>query len=158
MRLRVLRRIDPGNYNKGVLGGWQIDLRDPTSDVRLVEFCLAVPTEEFLSNGISRALAKRALSDRLPKLVLDEWKRGYQAADWHERLTAVREDVAAELDRLETCEVAAQTLDLRRLRQMTHNWPTDGWERDEIIDGYRNTLLRGISTGYFLRRSVGSNT
>jgi asparagine synthase (glutamine-hydrolysing) len=158
MRLWVLRRSDPGNYNKGVLGGWQIDLRDPTSDVRLIEFCLSIPTEQFLSNGVSRALAKRALADRVPQFVLDEWKRGYQAADWHERLTSVRERIADELDRIETCSVAARTLDLRRLRKLTENWPTVGWESDEIIDQYRGALVRGISAGYFLRRAVGSNS
>src|SRR5207245_10521317 len=44
-RLWALRFADPGNYNKGVLGGWRVDQRDPTADVRLLEFCLAVPTE-----------------------------------------------------------------------------------------------------------------
>ena len=110
-------QIDPGNYNKGVLGGWHIDGRDPTADVRLLEFCLAVPTEQFLSNGIQRALARRALADRLPKLVLENSRRGCQAADWHERLTAVRERVAIELDQLEACPAAAKTLDLPRLHR-----------------------------------------
>ena len=72
VRLWALRNSDRGNYNKGVLGGWQIDERDPTADVRLLEFCLAVPTEQFLPTGTQKALARRALADRLPKRVLDE--------------------------------------------------------------------------------------
>src|SRR5271166_5888597 len=71
-RLLGLRGFDPGNANKGILGGWHIDHRDPTADVRLMEFCLAVPDEQFLCNGVYRALARRALADRLPKRVLDE--------------------------------------------------------------------------------------
>ena len=75
-RLSVLRETDFGNLNTGTLGGWHIDLRDPTADVRVLEFCLAVPPDQFLHEGIPRALARRALADRVPKLVLDERRRG----------------------------------------------------------------------------------
>ena len=157
MRLWALRRVDMGNYNKGTLGGWHIDLRDPTADVRLLEFCLAVPTEQFLSDGKQRALAKHALADRLPQLVLEEPRKGLQAADWHERLTAVRDRVAAELDRLDACPPATKALDLPRLHRLVENWPAGGWERDEVSAPYRSALLRGISTGHFLRRATGAN-
>jgi asparagine synthase (glutamine-hydrolysing) len=157
MRLWALRRVDPGNYNKGVLGGWHIDSRDPTADVRLLEFCLAVPTEQFLSEGKQRALARRALADRVPKLVLDEPRKGLQAADWHEQLTAVRDRIKVEIDRLDTCASASKMLDLPRLRRLVETWPSGGWERDEVSVPYRLALLRGISTGHFLRRATGDN-
>lgn len=157
MRLWVLQGVDLGNYNKGILGGWHIDERDPTADVRLLEFCFAVPSEQFLSDGKHRALAQRALADRLPTCVLEEPSKGLQAADWHERLTAVRDRVASELDRLEGCEPAKRALDLPRLRQLVEHWPSDGWERDEVYNPYRLALLRAISTGHFLRRATSGN-
>jgi asparagine synthase (glutamine-hydrolysing) len=125
--------------------------------VRLLEFCLAVPTEQFLSNGKQKALARRALADRLPKVILEDTRKGLQAADWHERLTAVRDRVAAELDQLDTCPAAVRALDLPRLRRLVRNWPTNGWEHDEIVHSYRLALLRGLSTGHFVRRVTGSN-
>ena len=157
MRLWGLLSTDPGNYNKGVLAGWHIDGRDPTADVRLLEYCLAVPTEQFLHNGTPRALARRALADRLPKLVLEERRRGLQAADWHERLTAVRNCVAAEIDRLDACPPATKALDLPRLHRLVENWPAGGWERDEVYESYGLALTRGISAGHFLRRATGAN-
>ena len=158
VRLWGLRTDDPGNFNKGVLGGWQIDGRDPTADVRLLEFCLAVPTGQFLANGVPRALARRALADRLPKFVLENRRLGIQAADWHERLTAVRQDVAMELDRIGACPVAAKVLDLPRLHRLVENWPAIGdLERQEVGFTYRITLSRAIAIGYFLRRSTGAN-
>jgi asparagine synthase (glutamine-hydrolysing) len=157
MRLWALQRVDAGDYNKGLLGGWQIDCRDPTADVRLLEFCLAVPTEQFLRDGVQKALARRALADRLPQLVLDEPRKGLQAADWHERLTAVRDRVRTELDRLGACPPAMKALDLPRLRQLVENWPSGGWEREEVFMPYRFALLRAISTGHFLRRTMRSN-
>jgi asparagine synthase (glutamine-hydrolysing) len=79
-----MRRVDLGNYNKGMLAGWGLDWRDPTADRRLVEYCLSVPMEQYLGAGERRWLGRRALSDRLPAAVLDAKDRGYQAVDWHE--------------------------------------------------------------------------
>ena len=157
MRLWALRRVDPGNYNMGVLGGWHVDCRDPTADVRLLEFCLSVPTEQFLADGKPRALARHALADRVPQLVLDEPRSGLQAADWHERLAAVRDRIEAEIDQLDACPSARKTLDLPRLHRLVDNWPAGGWERDEVSVPYRMALLGGIATGHFLRRATGSN-
>jgi asparagine synthase (glutamine-hydrolysing) len=156
-RLWALRRIDGGNFGKGLLAGWHIDRRDPTADVRLLEYCLAVPTEQFLHNGTQRALARHALADRLPKIVLDERRRGLQGADWHEMLSAARDPIAAELDRLDGCAAATKALDLPRLHRLVENWPTDGWERPEVYGAYRLALVRGIAAGHFLRRASGSN-
>lgn len=157
MRLWGLRRIDFGNYNKGILGGWQIDQRDATADIRLLEFCLAVPTEKFFSDGTPRALARSVLFDRLPKQVLEESRSDVQAADWHERLTAVRGRVSTELDRLDACPPAARAIDLPRMRRLVDNWPTKGWERDGVSSPYRLALLRAISAGHFMRRTGGGN-
>jgi asparagine synthase (glutamine-hydrolysing) len=157
MRLWVLGRIDPGNGPKGALAGWGIDHRDPTADKRLVEYCLSIPTEQYLAGGIPRALAKRALADRLPAAVLNERKKGYQAVDWHEGVTAARADIAAELDRLAACAPAAETLDIDRLKRLVEDWPASGWERDDVVRPYRLALLRGIGAGHFLRKASGAN-
>jgi asparagine synthase (glutamine-hydrolysing) len=148
---------DRGNYNKGDLGGWGIDLRDPTSDRRLFEFCLNIPTEQFIAGGVPRAFARHALTDRLPGAVLAERRRGRQAADWHEAATAGRRDLAEQVARLEQFEPAARMLDLPRLRKLVDNWPDVGWESDRVSDPYRHALLRGLSVGQFLRRASGSN-
>lgn len=157
MRVWVLQRTDSGNGAKGVLAGWGLDVRDPTADKRLVEYCLGIPTEHFLADGVQRALGKRALADRLPQAVLNEKKKGYQAVDWHESLTAARADVAAEIERLADCAPAAKVLDLERMRRLVENWPTGGWETDAVMRPYRLALLRGISAGHFLRKASGAN-
>ncbi len=157
MRIWALRRGDSGCNEKGILAGWGIDRRDPLADKRLVEFCLNIPTEHYLANGVQRALAKRALADRLPQAVLNEQKKGHQAADWHEGVTAARAEIAAELDRLAACAPAAKTLDIERLKRLVEKWPTSGWERDDVIQAYRLALLRGVSAGHFLRKASGAN-
>ncbi len=158
LRRYLVQAGDPGNGLKACLGALQVDSRDPTADLRLLEFCFAVPTEQFLRDGTPRALARQALADRLPKQVLEETRGGLQVADWHEDLAAAREDIVSELDRLEGCPAAAAALDLPRLRRLTENWPSDdGWKGREALIHYRYALLRAIAVGHFLRRATGSN-
>lgn len=157
MRLWVMRRMDTGNFHKGALAGWGIDRRDPLADKRLVEYCLSIPTSVYLEGGVQRALAKRALADRLPAAVLTEKKKGYQAVDWHEGLSAARVEAAAELERIAECAPAANALDIERMRRLLADWPTSGWERPDVTRAYRLALLRGISAGHFLRKASGGN-
>jgi asparagine synthase (glutamine-hydrolysing) len=149
-RLEWLRRIDRGNENMGALAGWGIDRRDPTSDRRLVEFCLAVPTEQYLRNGVPSSLLRRAMRSRLPAVVLDEHRKGLQFADWHEAIT--RESILMEIDPLSACGPVADRLDIPRLRATVNDWPKEGWERPENIHQYRTVLLRSLSAGHFVRR------
>jgi asparagine synthase (glutamine-hydrolysing) len=157
VRLWVLRRVDLGNYNTGILGGWGVDQRDPTADQRLIEYCLSVPTEQFLRHGVTRSLGRRALADRLPQAVLAEKRKGLQAIDWHEGMTAARGAAKEEIARLESCGPAAATLDLPRLHKLVDQWPEGGWEQEPVMQSYRLALLRAISTGHFLRKASGSN-
>ena len=43
------------------------------------------------------------------------------------------------------------------MHALVENWPTSGWERNDIIRRYRLALLRGISAGHFLRKASGAN-
>lgn len=156
-RLWALERVDWGNTNKGWLAGYGIDQRDPTADRRLLEYCLQTPIEQFLGEGEQRSLGRRALADRLPRAVLDERRKGYQAADWHEGLSADRAGVEAEIDRLAGCGLAAKTLDIEKMRGLAQAWPSAGWASQDVLTSYRLALLRGISAGYFLRKATGAN-
>jgi asparagine synthase (glutamine-hydrolysing) len=156
-RLWAIRRTDGGNYNKGFLAGWGIDVQDPTADRRLIEFCLAVPTEQYLRNGNRRALARTAFADRLPGKIVNETLKGYQAADWHEGLVAGRGELAEELGRIEACTEAAEALDHAAMRGLAENMPSGGWHKGDTTQKYRQALLRGVSAGHFIRKAAGSN-
>ena len=152
-----LRHVDLGNYYKGFLGGWGVDHHGPTLDLRLIEFCLNIPTEQFIAGGRPRSLARRALADRVPEAVLAEPRRGLQAADWYEAVTAGRQELAEWIARFEDCAPAVIALDLTRLRRLVENWPAGDWENEEVRYSYRAALLRGLSVGHFLHRASGSN-
>src|SRR5262249_10522211 len=105
----------------------------------------------------SRSLARRALADRLPKIVLDEQRVGLVSADWHEDLEAARNEVVQELTRIEGCNLAAKALDIPRLQALIEDWPTGDWDRDEVVMPYRYVLQRAIAIGHFTRRATRSN-
>jgi len=50
-------------------GEFRLESRFPFLDKRLVEFCLAIPGEQKVNQGYTRAVVRRALSDYLPDAV-----------------------------------------------------------------------------------------
>ena len=150
-RFQGLTASDKANYRKGALAGWGIDERDPTGNRRLVEFCLSLPVDLLLKEGVRRPLARAALADRLPPEVLDETRKGYQAADWHEGLTRDLAAVRRHIEQIASDSAARELLDVDALRALVENWPQGGWERTEVLARYRDALLTGISAGYFVR-------
>ncbi|MBA2466137.1 MAG: asparagine synthetase B [Sphingomonas sp.] len=157
LRTWVLERVDAGNYNKGYLGGWGVDVRDPTGDRRLFELCLTIPPEQFLAGGVPRSLARRTFADRLSPAVTSMRKKGYQAADWHEALTNARSEVDEEVERSSKLPLVRGLLSTEKMRQLVRDWPHDRWNEDEVIEKYRLALLRGTSAAHFVRRASGSN-
>ena len=143
----LLQAGDPGLFRKGTLAHWGIDERDPTTDRKLVEFCLSVPSKQLLKNGFTRSLARRALTDRLPQEVLFG-PRGYQGADWFERIDRV--ELVQILTELGSDQACVEILDFEAMKRLADLWPADGWERGTIISTFRYALLRAIAAGAFV--------
>jgi asparagine synthase (glutamine-hydrolysing) len=156
-RLRVMRRVDPGNYTKGTLAGWGVDTRDPTADRRLIELCLSIPDDQYLRGGRMRALARDAFADRLPADILNESRKGLQAADWYEGLSNGRQTAEEEVERLAALAPAQGLFDVARMRRLVAEWPEQGWNTPGVHAAYRLALLRGVSGGHFLRKAIGAN-
>ena len=156
-RLSLLRGTDFGNYNKGTLAGWGIDYRDPAGDRRLIDFCLSLPVDQFLRDGVPRALARSAFSDRLPAELLTERRSGYQGADWYEGVLRARPQAMDELERIRLCAGGADLIDTQRLLKLMSAMPQSESHTDAVVRDYRLALLRGISAGHFLRKATGSN-
>ncbi len=61
--------------------------RDPTNDIRVIRFCLSLPEDQYVQNGMDRALIRRATQSYLPdKIRLNQHIRGVQGADWVHRM------------------------------------------------------------------------
>ncbi len=150
VRIDVLQRLDNAEHRIAInVEG--MEMRDPTADLRLAEFCLAVPEEQSLRGGRTRWLLRRYAQDLLPPEITGVATKGLQAADWHEALVAAAPELQAALDRLAGHARAARTLDLASLKASLARLPTRGWHREQVIRTYRMKLLRGAAAGAFVR-------
>jgi asparagine synthase (glutamine-hydrolysing) len=153
VRVWALRRVDVGGFTKGILGGWGLQLADPTADRRLVELTLALPARFYMRPGEPRALARRAFADRLPAAVLQERRKGLQAADWGQALLAGRDRVVAEAEAIAACPAAEDVIDTQALLRSVHALPraADGGQAPML--GFELHGLRALAAGHFIRRA-----
>jgi asparagine synthase (glutamine-hydrolysing) len=127
--------------------GWGIDERDPTVDRRIVAFCQGIPEDQYLRHGQHRWLIRRMMRSRLPDILLNEQRRGYQGADWHARIgPGERARLREEVECWSDSALLSRLLDLPRLRRLAAQWPQDGPALE-----HRVVLMRSIPVARFVR-------
>jgi asparagine synthase (glutamine-hydrolysing) len=151
-RIRLMESMNTGNFRKAALARWGIEERDPTADRRVIEFCLTLPDEMLLRNGVPRPLAREALSDRLPVEVIDNRLRGYQMADWYEQIT--RQSMCALFEQVKTSHQASAIIDFEKVRRKLETWPEGNMNDSRVIQEYRGRLLRTLATARFIQTAA----
>jgi asparagine synthase (glutamine-hydrolysing) len=145
-RWAMLGLVDPGNFRKYSLARWGVEERDSTADRRLVEYCFSLPVEARLGGGVLRPALRGALASRVAPAVLDPPARGYQSADWHERVTAAEvRAFAAEAEK----EAGGGIVDWDAVRCVAVEWPNAGSGDRTLIALYPMKLLRVLAAGRF---------
>lgn len=147
-RLYWIRSSDPGIHQKGMLARTKIELRDPTADRGLIEFCLSLPLDQLLRDGIYHPLARRALADRVPEAILNLTSRGYQGADWYSRLRQA--DALRLLDEIAASHSACELLDIPKLRQAIDEWPHPQKDGYETVFAFGRNLTDTLAVGKFI--------
>lgn len=106
-------------WNKSGVVGTKLSLRyslwdrDPTNDLRVINFCLSIPEEQYVLNGLERSLIRRATKDLLPhKVRLNQHSRGIQGADVIHRMAPNWKLFIDELHQLSQDERVAKVLDI----------------------------------------------
>ncbi|MBD0379730.1 asparagine synthase-related protein [Paenibacillus sedimenti] len=91
--------------------------RDPTSDPRVIRFCLSVPVEQFVQNGRDRSLIRRSTAGYLPdKVRLNQRVRGVQGADWIHRMLPIWRLVTEEVKHLCRDSAVSQLLNVKQIQ------------------------------------------
>jgi asparagine synthase (glutamine-hydrolysing) len=130
-------------------GIWE---RDPTCDLRVVRFCLAVPIRQYVRDGMDRALIRRATASVLPDEVrLNQRVRGIQGADWIHRVAPSWPQLTAELIQLCADPAVSAYLHVDRIRAALAGAGRE--PRPELaFHPEMRLLMRGLILGRFLRR------
>jgi asparagine synthase (glutamine-hydrolysing) len=127
---------------------YNMEVRDPTADVRLLEFCMGVPDEQYSFDGGTRMLIRRSMAGILPDTVRLNTIRGRQAADTVFRLIHQRKEMEGGFALLETAPKVTRYLDVQAMK---HTWKALLLPKNTRIPPVSSeALMRAMNTGYFL--------
>jgi asparagine synthase (glutamine-hydrolysing) len=138
-----------GAFAHAVGSAFGLEVRDPTTDVKLVEYCQGLPEEQYTCQGGNRMLLRRGMTGLMSPTVLCNTDFGYQGADLIFRLLQYRTEVEALFLRLEQAPAAKEFLDLEALRQTWHS--LQGYQTPQT-PWIASMLMRGLDAGIFLEK------
>lgn len=147
--------MQPGNSVIGTLWAENgaaagLDVRDPTLDQRLAEFCLAIPDEQYRLDGLDRSLIRRAMQGLLPDAVRLNRRRGLQSADLGYRLLAELPQAQEWMQRLAGSPLAQEVLDLSKMNAVLQALQQEVNLQTTLQAG--TVFVRGLMVGMFLLR------
>jgi asparagine synthase (glutamine-hydrolysing) len=131
--------------------GYGLDVRDPTADVRLLEYCLRIPDEQYQRRGQSRLLMRRAMQALLPAEIVWNPRRGLQGADFALRLNADRHEIDQAMASIDDSPLVREYLHVEKLRSLwsaIRERPAEIPLRDAFAFG------RILQIGLFLERGL----
>ncbi|WP_373231278.1 asparagine synthase-related protein [Cohnella sp.] len=125
--------------------------RDPTNDLRVVRFCLSVPVEQFVQNGMDRALIRRSTADMLPDKVRLNYKiRGIQGADAIHRMNRVWPSFMDEVRHLCTDTRMKEYLNITAIKAAISKLG-DNPDPKTVYDGDYSMLMRALIVYRFIK-------
>ena len=89
--------------------------RDPSRDKRVIEFCLSIPSNQFVRNGQDRFLIRRAMEGRMPDGIRLGHTIGLQSVDWLQRMEPYWGNVFAELEKIIEDETMRKYIDREKI-------------------------------------------
>jgi asparagine synthase (glutamine-hydrolysing) len=128
-----------------------IEIRDPTADKRIYDFCFSIPPEQYFVGGHSRSLVRRAMKGRLPEATLMSYRRGLQGADWYIPMTDALPELGNELELLGRSPAAQRALNLAGMHSLLDSWPKSDFHTMPVMRRWHHALIPAFSLGYFLR-------
>ena len=149
------RRADAMNL---IRARWGLDIVTPLNDVRLTEFCLAIPDDQFMRDGTTRFLARRILRKAgVPAVIAENPIRGRQHPEWFAHLTKSSQTIPDQLNRLRRSPTVQRLIDLDRLDRLIAAWPADAAAAEREKVALLPLLNSALSVGAFIAWAEGSN-
>ena len=133
----------------GLRSLYGVEERDPTSDRRVVDFCLSIPDDQFQRDGVSRRLTRRAMADRWPAEIVSNRGAGIQASDWHGLLMDTRPELQVAIDQLYSSPLAVEILDLDRMSKVLKGISNAPSGSTRTFLDVHEILYLGIGIGQF---------
>jgi asparagine synthase (glutamine-hydrolysing) len=128
-----------------------LEPRHPFTDKRLLEFSLAIPASQQLSDGYTRSIIRRSLSDLLPKKIRErKWKTSVTEGFW----LALSSDIDRVEDVLSAPGYLDRCLDMRKVQAAY-----DDFQLNEDRDSHdARTLWKALSLWLWLQHHEFDST
>jgi asparagine synthase (glutamine-hydrolysing) len=126
--------------------------RDPTNDLRVVNFCLSVPEEQYVQNGFSRSLIRRSTKGILPDSIrLNQRTRGVQGADGIHRMMPVWREFIQELEELTKDSLVADVMNIPAIKSAIDTYK-HGPRPEQVYDLDFRLLMRSLIFYRFMKK------
>jgi len=126
--------------------------RDPTNDLRVVRFCLSLPEEQCVRDGVGRSLIRRATRGYLPDIVrLNHKVRGIQGADGVHRMRTAWPMFIREAQEMLTDEHMREYLNLDALQNALRKLG-EAPKPEYVYDADFRSLIQGLIFRRFVKR------
>ena len=116
--------------------------RDPTKDKRIMEFCLSIPSGEYVHEGEERYLIRSAMEGYLPEEIRTNWrKRGRQSADWVDRLKPNWNNILKSIKEALNDEDVQRYVDVPKVERLMNKYKNLQSLNDNIIQNEVKLIL-----------------
>lgn len=126
--------------------------RDPTNDLRVIQFCLSLSEDQYVQGGLDRALIRRATRGYLPdKVRLNQHVRGLQGADGIHRMKPHWKLFIEELKHLSEDEQMSEILNMPSFKAALTNMQGEP-RPSTLFDADFKILMRSLILYRFLKK------
>lgn len=127
-----------------------IDVRDPTADRRVVEYCLSLPLSAFCKAGNTRQTGRHLLSRMVSSASNRSPDRGYQGANWRHDLCKDLSNIKEHFERFRNSERHRHYLAVETCLEMLGSVDPSKPDTLPLDHPIRFFVLRALSVGLFL--------
>lgn len=126
--------------------------RDPTNDLRVVKFCLSLPENQFVKNGVDRALIRHSTEGYLPsKVRLNQRIYGVQGVDWVHRMQPQWGQFINEAEKMLKDGIILQYLNKNTIEKALHS-ASQGARAENHTDPNYKVLMRSIIVHRYIKK------
>lgn len=138
-----------GILEKKMSLAYNIAMRDPSRDKRVIEFCFSVPDSQYVRMGQDRFLLRRAMEGILPdKIRLNSTVRGKQGVDWLQRIEPYWQEMEKELSQLFEQDYMKYYLDVPQLQAILKNLDKNAFHKSPSLE--HHMLVSSLIFGRFM--------
>jgi len=126
--------------------------RDPTRDIRVIQFCLNLPEDQYVREGEERRFIRHALKGIIPdKIRLNIKTRGVQGADWCQRIKPIWKVLEEEVNSIGNHNLEKKYLDIKKIKENYKSSLNMEFIRNDIPE--IRLVIRSIIFSRFIRNN-----